>query len=580
MRQMLPILTLMFGPAILATAASEKPEAQPAVYSPLEGFENAGAFGPPAVLKDGRVFTWYVRGKTPGDFAQLDNPDIPQQCFGRYSEDGGRTWSEPRLLFEFPREKGTRLVGATLFDRDGVLHIFGMNDFWDGKTFDPAKIRCDVWQATSSNSGATWSAVRRVEHAYLTPGWINGVIQLKRGRILIPLGHLTARATGKFVGSCIYSDDGGATWRTSTSNLVVDSGHGDFESGACEMVAAELEDGRVWMLLRTQTGYLYESFSQDGGATWGKPTQSRFADTNTAASLLRLRDGRIILLWNNCSFGNLKDFRGDRAVLNAAISADDGKTWQGYREIARVNVSSVLAYPYMTELSDGTVLVWVWAGGQMRRLDPNWLTAAAMTDDFSRGLAEWSVAAAEGVSIADHPDKSGRKVLLLGKTNPQVAAAAVRNFPFGVRGRLTLALCTQPGFNGTRICLTDFYSLPPIERKGRFGVHIAPDGRLFTTGGDGEDVPSEGVITPGKWVDLTFVWDCTRKQCTLLLDGKRVAEIWQLLAPDLAEYPPNMADGQKAPEARGLCYLRLWSNAEGTDDAGLMVESMKVRAEP
>jgi len=49
--------------------------------------------------------------------------------------------------------------------------------------------------------------------------------------------------------------------------------------------------------------------------------------------------------------------------------------------------------------------------------------------------------------------------------------------------------------------------------------------------------------------------------------------------PDLAQYPPNLADGRKAPEAEGLCYLRLASAAEKTDAAGLMAESVRVRVE-
>jgi len=153
----------------------------------------------------------------------------------------------------------------------------------------------------------------------------------------------------------------------------------------------------------------------------------------------------------------------------------------------------------------------------------------------------------------------------------------VRNFPFGVQGRLDLRLRLNPGFQGARICLTDFYSLPPTERKGRFGILVKPDGGIETTGGDGEDVHTDATVPVGKWCSLSLIWDCRRKQCTVLLDGLRVAQAWQLLAPDLACYPPNLAEGQRPPEAHGICYLRLWSTAETTDEAGLMVETMSVR---
>lgn len=60
----------------------------------------------------------------------------------------------------------------------------------------------------------------------------------------------------------------------------------------------------------------------------------------------------------------------------------------------------------------------------------------------------------------------------------------------------------------------------------------------------------------------------------------RLANTWQLLAPDLATYPPNLAEGQKAPEAEGICHLRLGSAMETIDKAGVMVESVTVHTTP
>jgi hypothetical protein len=549
-------------------------------YDPTAVYAVSNSFGAIAGLPDGRVFTWLTRGKrdTPEDAA---NPDLLQQCFGRWSEDGGRTWSKPQWLFDFPKTTGIRYDGISLVDRDGVLHLFGL-DFHalDVPAADPAKSRMDLYHVTSPDLGKTWSPVQRIDFGHTTDGMCNTAIQLRSGRIIVPVPYLSARTTGKWISTCVYSDDGGKTWQRSKSDLVVDSGHRDVESGACEPVVLELKDGRVWMLIRTQTGYLYEAFSKDGGETWSEPTQSRFIATNSPAHLLRLRDGRIILAWDNCSFGNLPGLRADRVIVTAAISDDEGKTWRGYREIARCIRSYALAYPWMVELQDGRVLTHIWFGSYMLSpFDPDWLCETSVKDDFSNGLDEWSILGTEGVTIADHPDKAGRKVLSLRKTNAEKAAAAVRNFPFGAQGRLDLSLRLEPGFQGARLCLTDFYSLPPTERKGRFGVRIRPDGVVQTTGGDGEDVHTDATVPVGKWFTLSLLWDCRKKQCTVLLDGARIAEAWQLLAPDLAEYPPNLADGQRAPEAHGVCYLRIWSTAAGADEAGMMIESLRVRVQ-
>ena len=51
--------------------------------------------------------------------------------------------------------------------------------------------------------------------------------------------------------------------------------------GACEPTLIELKDGRVWMLIRTQAGFLYESFSEMTART-GRPPKPR-------ASIRRIR---------------------------------------------------------------------------------------------------------------------------------------------------------------------------------------------------------------------------------------------------------------------------------------------------
>ena len=53
--------------------------------------------------------------------------------------------------------------------------------------------------------------------------------------------------------------------------------------------------------------------------------------------------------------------------------------------------------------------------------------------------------------------------------------------------------------------------------------------------------------------------------------------MWELRAPDLAKHVPNSADGQLVPDTDGLCYLRIWSTAEGADPAGVLVGSVNVR---
>ncbi|MGC9317398.1 MAG: sialidase family protein [Armatimonadota bacterium] len=555
---------------------AEAQQAERPVFSPLGEATRDYNFGSLARLPDGRLFTWWAVGKRWMNQEDIDDPTIPQRAMCRWSDDDGRTWSEPELLFEFPRETGERLDGLTMVDSEGVLRIFGMNHFLlNTETMAPEDQDRDIWQSVSRDMGQTWSPCEDIDFGHSTIGWLNNVIELSSGRFLLPLAYLSARETGKFVATCIYSDDRGESWELSRSDLVVDSGRGSLESGACEPVVIEMEPGQIWMLIRTQTGYFYEAFSDDGGETWSEPVQSRFKTTNSPAGLFKLSDGRILLMWDNCTFGNLEDFRGDRPVIAAAISDDNGATWHGYREIARAVQSWALAYPFAAETDRGDVITYLQFGShRLPPLDPDWLMETSVEDDLSEGMELWSVAGAEGVGIEELPEATGGHVLAMRKTSSEREAATSRNFPFGVRGRVELRMRVAEGCRGASIVLTDVFSLPPFDRSGSFRVEVREDGGLYAVQPNGASARAAEVPTD-EWFTLGLQWDCQRHRCSVTLNGEEVCRLWQLLAPDLAKYPPNMADGRAVAYAPGICYLRLRLSAEDTDQAGLMVDTFR-----
>ena len=170
-------------------------------------------------------------------------------------------------------------------------------------------------------------------------------------------------------------------------------------------MATQLRDGRVWMLIRTQTGFLYESFSPDG-IEWSEARPTRFRSSNSPANLLRLPDGRLVVFWNNCENPSRVDGEPvytTRDALHVAISADEGHTWAGHREAFRDpnrNQSPPrrgdrgTAYPFSTATREGQVIL-ATGQGQGRialvRIDPEWIGAASREDDFSSGLEGWSV---------------------------------------------------------------------------------------------------------------------------------------------------------------------------------------------
>ena len=137
---------------------------------------------------------------------------------------------------------------------------------------------------------------------------------------------------GRFSSTVLYSDDGGNTWLQSSAELKAPAPdwHGLF--GAVEPVVLELSDGRVWMLLRTQMGRLYESFSEDG-INWSPARATRLLSSDSPLGLVCLDEKKIALFWNSCR--QFPNAHGGQHVLHAAISEDEGGTWRGMWEAFR-----------------------------------------------------------------------------------------------------------------------------------------------------------------------------------------------------------------------------------------------------
>jgi hypothetical protein len=312
------------------------------------------------------------------------------------------------------------------------------------------------------------------------------------------------------------------------------------------------------MLIRAQDGYQWETFSSDGGLYWSPPAHSRFVCTNSPVATLRLRDGRIVVIWNNCG----SDYAYNRQLLVAALTADEGRTWQGYREVARLPENGTLAYPYVTETGDGRVLMAMLQGARMVRFDPDFLMRTAFREDFSPGLGRWSQLGTDGAEAVPDPDGGGGRVLRLRKPQADVPAGVCLNFPFGVAGELAMEVRIEPGFQGASLALSDHYDMPGLPKDGAYALQITSGGRVEVRQSDGSLAPTEAVLPAGTWHELRLTWDCAASSALLSLDGKQAATM------------PRLAN------QLGVCYLRLRSTAEKTDEAGLSVRRVEIQSQP
>lgn len=261
---------------------------------------------------------------------------------GRVTKDGGRTWSPESVIARHPDCQPSH--PSVLTTRDGVLHVFYLGfKKWKWEGVNPTdETQSDMWTTRSSDNGATWSEPQMIFKGYT--GASNGAIETRDGHLIVPYSHYV-NDPGRLVSHTSVSSDGGKTW--SLGNPIDIGGAGNHE-GALEPCVLELEDGRVWMLIRTKRKVFWESFSSDGGKTWSAAKATTIDASSAPGHLTRLADGRIALVWNRADKG--------RTELHLALSADEGKTWTPSLNVARGKPGGA-AYPFVIEIDAGELWI-------------------------------------------------------------------------------------------------------------------------------------------------------------------------------------------------------------------------------
>ncbi len=376
----------------------------------------------------------------------INRPGKADKMMSISSSDNGASWQEPIVEFDLPGE--AYYANQVMQDHNGTIHCV----FHIFKT-GPLGYRgrhLDLWY-TSMQQGEGWAKPRMINEGYV--GSLRGFIQLKNGHFIIPMTESdTARANkhgngmvdyGLFQVMTLNSTDLGKTWTRSITTLKIPIESGWVTRyGAIEPHAIEMNDGRVWMLIRTNKGFLYESFSNDSGTTWSAPAPSSFISSDSPASTVRLADGSIVLLWNsNQRYDDKRSYAaGGREVLHAAISKDDGTSWRGFREIMTTTNSKTpvvrgdrgTAYPSAVELPNGNLLMVSGQGDDaaLVMFNPSWLEEKKQEDQL-KNLEWWTL---HGNSPKE----------------------AVWNFPMMNKGSLELKLTTNCDFS---LALTDHFSV-------------------------------------------------------------------------------------------------------------------------
>ena len=233
-------------------------------------------------------------------------PDPDNVVLLTTSADDGATWSAPQVVAAPPGP--TRAYDPCLWhDPAGRLWLFynharratdgeGRADFsvW-------AMVADDASSDDASSTTPAWSPPRRL--ALGAPGEVPFAFRMNKPTVLtdgtwalpvtwareVPASSMGGwfPGPGQLQGVAL-SHDQGVTWAL----------HGAIEAPhwALESMVVERRDGRLWMLIRTGAGVLWQSFSEDGGRTWSGGSPTAIVNPGTRFFIRRLASGRLLLI--------------------------------------------------------------------------------------------------------------------------------------------------------------------------------------------------------------------------------------------------------------------------------------------
>jgi len=480
------------------------------------------------------------------------------------SRDNGETWAYEKAGKDYPPNYGGIAKEAPAFARNPRTgefvrvqpikdHVFISKGGLDGQ-----------WVAATKDgkASAEWRTSR--DSLFTLPGIVRSPLFIDGGKRLIVPTHNAGAGTTMWL-----SDDGGLNWRKSRS-LISAPAHKvggphlglRWQNLGVEATVVELRNGTLWALLRTSQDYYYESFSRDKGESWTPGAPSRFFGTLTMPTLGRLNDGRLLALWTNqaalpelvTATGKGEDAFTNRDTLHGAVSADEGKTWQGFREIGLDEHRARADYATWSGAQDRgnhqaeflqldvhRILVAYGQHAKHRRLsivDLRWLVERRRESDFAKGADDWlhhtfipiprghcAYNRKPAAKVIDHPSRPSTRLLDIAfLDDPELvnatsgadyrAGGAAWNFPAGKAGKLTLVFRLPAGSVGASLSLAD--------RLFAACDRTAPEQSVFTLAlAPGRNLGG-GLLATDTDHELTMEWTGTERGAVarLTLDGR------------------------------------------------------------
>lgn len=284
----------------------------------------------------------------------------------RLSDDPARSEQNP-LIFVAPSGAVWLLHTAQTAGNQDSSVVRRRVSLDGGKTFGPPDTLCDV------------------------PGTFvrQPIVVNRKGEWLLPLFRCVGIPGERWTGdsdfaSVLLSADGGRSWSMRDVPGSI---------GAVHMNIVPLDGDRMVAFYRHRFAeHVLRSRSEDGGHAWSPPEPTGLPNNNSSVQAVRLRDGRIAIVYNHSSASTSAERRlslydeieGEggtvltqpaparrravwgvaRAPLSLAFSADGGETFDGRLDVetgdgycltnnSRDGLNRELSYPSIVEAADG-----------------------------------------------------------------------------------------------------------------------------------------------------------------------------------------------------------------------------------
>ena len=304
-------------------------------------------------------------------FVRLDDARVLLQVHGAstYSEDGGLTWSPPRVMQDTNGDDlGGNNVSLVKLSNRNEIGLTGCRPPASTEaswfTYPPRSNKADFaalfWRST--DGGQTWQPPIQVSPpGFSCHGMNDTFVRTQSGRIVVPFyGAIGQRSlpidrltvtSGKLVRNqyvptnahffdpvftfvlVCYSDDDGRTWhRNDDGDLFILREPGATINRVAEASVTQVAPKRLMMIMRTALGRMYQAWSDDDGDTWTRPQPTSLAGTESPGQIRTLPNGHLLCIWNQESEDEVK--RGQvRTRLSSAVSRDGGRVWEFFQNI-------------------------------------------------------------------------------------------------------------------------------------------------------------------------------------------------------------------------------------------------------